>query len=172
MKKLMFIFIAVIGFTITTKAQVNVSINIGTQPAWGPTGYDYVDYYYLPDIESYYYVPGQVYIYKYGNSWRRSRTLPASYGHFDVYNCHKVVINGVNKPYLHHAKYRQEYVVYKGKHDQIPIRDSREEKYFQNRYHPQHDQWKKDHPGKYKGDNRGKNKGYKGDKGNKHGDKH
>jgi hypothetical protein len=107
MKKLMFLFIAVIGFSVATEAQVNVSINIGTQPAWGPIGYDYVDYYYLPDIESYYYVPGQVYIYRSGNSWRRSRQLPARYSYYNVYNSHKVVINGVNKPYLQDTRYRR-----------------------------------------------------------------
>ena len=173
----MFLFIAVIGFTVATKAQVNVSINIGTQPAWGPTGYDYVDYYYLPDIESYYYVPGQVYIYKSGGSWRRSRQLPARYSSYNVYNSHKVVLNGVNKPYLQHTKYRQEYANYKGKHDQTPIRDSKEEKYFENRNHPQYTQWKKGHPGNNNGNNnkankgnsKGGNKGNKGDKGNSHG---
>lgn len=39
------------------KAQVSLNINIGSQPVWGPTGYDHVDYYYFPDIDAYYYVP-------------------------------------------------------------------------------------------------------------------
>lgn len=147
MKKLMFLVIALTGFTFASQAQVHVSINIGTQPAWGPTGYDYVDYYYLPDIESYYYVPEQVYIYRNGNSWRRSRTLPARYAGYDVYNMHKVVINGVNRPYLQNNIYREKYGNYRGQHDQTPIRDSREEKYFVNRNHPQHEQWQKEHPG-------------------------
>ncbi|GAA3914538.1 hypothetical protein GO495_18305 [Chitinophaga oryziterrae] len=167
MKKLMFLVIALTGFTFASQAQVNVSINIGTQPAWGPTGYDYVDYYYLPDIESYYYVPGRVYIYRSGNTWHRSRTLPARYANFDVYNSHKVVINGVNRPYLQHDKYRQEYATYRGKHDQTPIRDSKEERYFVNRYHPQHAQWQKEHQGndshgnKGHGNNDHRNKGGK-----------
>jgi hypothetical protein len=187
MKKLMFLFIAVVGFTVATEAQVNVSINIGTQPAWGPTGYDHVDYYYMPDIESYYYVPDQVYIYKSGNSWHRSKQLPAQYSSYDVYNSHKVVINGVKKPYLQNTKYKQEYGSYKGKHDQTPIRDSKEEKYYVNRNHPQHAQWEKEHPGNSngnnnannnrgnnKGGNRGDNNGNKGDRGNDghNGDKH
>jgi len=135
MKKLIVLFIAVVGFTVTTEAQINVSINIGSQPAWGPAGYDHVDYYYMPDIESYYYVPDHVYIYRNGNSWQRSRNLPARYSHYDVYNSHKVVINGVNKPYLQNNRYRQEYAGYKGKHDQTSIRDSRDRKYADNRNH-------------------------------------
>jgi len=179
----MFLFIAVVGFTVATEAQVNVSINLGTQPAWGPTGYDHVDYYYMPDIESYYYVPDQVYIYKSGNSWRRSKQLPAQYSSYDVYSGHKVVINGVKKPYLQNTRYRQEYASYKGRHDQTPIRDSKEEKYFENRNHPQHAQWEKEHPGNNKGNNKGNSKGNnkrnngnngnKGNNGNGHnGNKH
>ena len=36
----------------TTQAQIKLSINIGSQPVWGPVGYHHVDYYYLPDIET------------------------------------------------------------------------------------------------------------------------
>lgn len=142
----MFLLVAVMAITFSTKAQVNVSINIGNQPAWGPTGYDHVDYYYLPDIDCYYDVPNKVYVYPNGNSWVRSRNLPSKYKNFDFYNSHKVVINGVDKPYQHGDKYRQEYGGFKGKHDQTPIRDSKEEKYFESKGHPQHAQWAKDHP--------------------------
>ena len=41
------------------KAQINLHININQQPVWGPTGYDHVDYYYLPDINAYYNVPSR-----------------------------------------------------------------------------------------------------------------
>lgn len=160
MKKLMFLFIAVIGFTVAGQAQVNISINIGAQPAWGPTGYDHVDYYYLPDIDCYYDVPNKVYVYPSGNSWIRAKQLPAKYHSVDLYNVHKVVINGDNRPYQHADKYRQEYGGFRGKHDQTPIRDSREEKYFESKGHPQHAQWVKDHP------NNGGRKGY-----NKHNDR-
>lgn len=38
----------------TASAQVSVSlgVNIGSQPAWGPVGYDYANYYYMPDIDT------------------------------------------------------------------------------------------------------------------------
>lgn len=148
MKKLMLLLVAVTGLTATTMAQqINVSINIGRQPAWGPVGYDHVDYYYLPDIESYYYVPDRVYIYRYGNDWRRSAVLPARYANYDVYHAHKVVINGVNRPYLFHDRYRKEYYGYRNKHDQVAIRDSRDRRYFVNKGHPQHNEWKKDNRG-------------------------
>jgi hypothetical protein len=163
MKKVMFLLAAVMAITFSTKAQVNVSVNIGNQPAWGPTGYDHVDYYYLPDIDCYYDVPNKVYVYPNGNSWVRSRNLPSKYKNFDFYNSHKVVINGVNRPYEHHDKYRQEYGGFKGKHDQTPIRDSKEEKYFESKGHPQHAQWTKDHPEARKGNkNNNNNRGGRG----------
>ena len=146
MKKIMLILVAVLGITVATKAQVSVSINIGNQPAWGPTGYDHVDYYYLPDIDCYYDVINRVYVYPDGGHWVRTRTLPARYHDFDFYGAHKVVINGDNRPYLHADKYRKEYGNFKGHHDQTPIRDSHEEKYFESKGHPQHAQWVKDHP--------------------------
>lgn len=141
----MLLFIAITGFTVSSMAQLRVNINIGTQPVWGPTGYDYVDYYYLPDIGAYYYVPDQVYYFRHGNSWRRYRNLPPQYANYDLYHSHKVVINGVNRPYLQDDRYRQQYGAFRGRNDQTPIRDSREEKYFENRNHPQHAQWQQSH---------------------------
>jgi len=44
-------------------AQMNNGNNIITQPLWGPAGYDYVEYYYIPDIDAYYNVPGAQYVY-------------------------------------------------------------------------------------------------------------
>ena len=43
MKKLfyMVVFLSAFAFVKPATAQVNVSINIGSQPLWGPGGYDY-----------------------------------------------------------------------------------------------------------------------------------
>lgn len=149
----MLLLFAVTGITATAMAQINISINIGSQPAWGPVGYEHVDYYYLPDIETYYSVPEKVYIYRHGNNWQRSATLPAKYAKFDMYRAHKVVINGVKHPYLSHDKYRKEYYGYRNKHDQVAIRDNRNGKYFDKRDHAQARQVKNDHRGH---DNRGR----------------
>ena len=92
----------------STSAQVNVNVNIGTQPVWGPVGYDYAEYYYLPDIESYYYVPKRQFIYLKGKNWVFARSLPGAHAHFDVYRGYTVVINKHN-PYLHHAVYYKKY---------------------------------------------------------------
>ncbi len=51
MKKCIIIFCLILsgGLYGTMSAQnVNVTVNISQQPAWGPTGYDYAGYYYFP----------------------------------------------------------------------------------------------------------------------------
>jgi hypothetical protein len=53
----------------TTTAQISFKINIGLQPIWGPVGYDHVEYYYLPEIETYYYVPTRQYTYMERGRW-------------------------------------------------------------------------------------------------------
>ena len=146
MKKIITLMIVAASlFATTGHSQISFSLNIGTQPAWGPTGYDHVDYYYIPDMDAYYYVPDQVYYFRNGNSWTRTSTLPDRYRNFDLYHAHKVVINNVNKPYLQNDKYKRQYAGFRGKHDQVVIRDSKEEKYFVNKGHPQHAQWQKSH---------------------------
>jgi hypothetical protein len=159
MKKLMVLLVTAFMLTVSAKAQVNISVNIGRQPVWGPTGYDHVDYYYMPDADIYYYVPDRVYIYRDGTTWRRTTVLPVRYNTIDLYTTHKVVINNVQKPYLNHAKYQKEYVAFKGKHDQTPIRDAKEEKYYENRQHPQHAEWRKSHPNNNKAKGKGVKKG-------------
>lgn len=111
--------------SINTKAQVSVNINIGSQPQWGPAGYDHVDYYYLPDIDAYYNVPSKQYIYLNNGNWVFNRNLPSRYRNYDLYNSYKVVINSP-KPYLSHKVHVKEYGKYKGyKGKQIVLRDSR-----------------------------------------------
>jgi hypothetical protein len=148
------------GASSSSYAQLSVSFNIGVQPVWGPVGYDYVENYYLPDIEVYYNVPMHRYYYNDGGRWIYSSRLPSRYGNYDLYNSHKVVINE-RDPWRNNDRYRNEYSSYKGRHDQSPIRDSRDEKYYVNKNHPQHNvyiqQRKHDngnHFGQYKGNNR------------------
>jgi len=101
--------IASFGAAAPAKAQVSLSINIGSQPQWGPRGYDHVDYYYLPDVDSYYYVPTRQFVYLRGNRWIHARNLPSRYRNYDLYGGRKVVINSP-RPWLSHNTYRTRYV--------------------------------------------------------------
>lgn len=139
MKK-MFLIAAVMMVSLFSingaKAQVSLNVNIGAQPLWGPTGYNHVDYYYLPDINAYYYVPSGQYIYLNNGRWVWVNNLPAVYGNFDLYNAYKVVINKP-RPYLQNNIYVAQYSKYKNyKGKQGVIRDSRDSKYYVVKGHP------------------------------------
>ncbi|MCY1535226.1 hypothetical protein D9M68_706200 [compost metagenome] len=93
-------------------AQVNIQVNIGAQPQWGPTGYSYVEYYYLPDIETYYHVPSHRFIYLNHDKWIFSRTLPVKYRYYNLHQGYKVVVNK-ERPYLHFNRDRVSYAKFK-----------------------------------------------------------
>lgn len=99
-----------IGFAQKSDAQVrvNVNINIGDQPKWRVAGYDYVEYYYLPDIETYYYVPNHQFIYLSNGQWVFSASLPGRYSTYDLYSGRKIVINRANA-YYYHDTYKVKY---------------------------------------------------------------
>src|ERR1035437_7534930 len=140
MKKLFLIFALFIGAMLyKAEAQVHVNINIGNQPVWGPFGYDYVDYYYLPDLDVYYNVPRQQFVYFDFGRWIFAASLPSRFGRYDLFNTYKVVINERN-PWLRNTYYRNQYRGYRGRQQSI-IRDSRDQKYFVIRNHPEHDRF-------------------------------
>lgn len=113
MKKTFLTMLLIGGILATEKADAQINVNIGLQPAWGPIGYQYVDYYYLPDIETYYYVPNRQFIYLNNGRWIYSSALPVRYRTYNLYNGYKVVLNQP-KPYLHHSTYKVKYAKYKG----------------------------------------------------------
>lgn len=130
MKKLILttaIFLSALSFQ-AAKAQISFSINIGSQPEWGPTGYDHADYYYMPDIDAYYDVPAHQYVYVENNAWVHRASLPVRYRNYDVYKGYKVVVNE-RTPWVNNSVYRAKYAGYRGRTSQTIIRDSRDAKY-------------------------------------------
>lgn len=143
MKKL--IIAAVItgfAFAQTAVAQVRININIGSQPAWGPVGYDYARYYYLPEANAYYDVNAARFMYQRSGRWVTGRSLPPAYGRVDLYRTYKVVLNRHYAPYRDNRNDMRQYGKYRNGHHQRIIRDSRNERYYESRYHPKHHQWK------------------------------
>ena len=141
-KFILFLVAGIMCAAASAQVHINVNLNVDRQPIWGPTGYDHVEYYYLPDIEVYYYVPQHRFYYYERGRWMSSNSLPPRYRGHDLYNSYKVVVNE-RAPYRHHETYRAKYISYKGRHDQQPIRDSRDERYYANRNHPEHNNWVK-----------------------------
>ena len=121
-----------------TAAQVKVSlnVNIGSQPVWGPVGYDYVQYYYMPDINVYYYVPTAQFVYFEAGHWIFASSLPVRYRNYDLYRGYKVVINQP-KAYVYNSTHKTTYVKYRGYYGkQVVILDSKDPKYVTvNRSH-------------------------------------
>lgn len=140
--------IIVIFFSFPAKAQVHfdVNVNIGSQPVWGPAGYDYAEYYYLPDIDVYYSVPRGIFFYTESGCWVGRRTLPARYRNYDLYHGYKVVVNE-NEPWRRHEYYQRRYSEYCGRHDQMIIRDYRHENRNRHEYERENDNWK--HEGRH-----------------------
>ena len=117
---------AAIAFVNTSTAQVKVNINIGDQPEWGPAGYNYAEYYYMPDIETYYSVPKKQFVYYSGNQWVFSNALPPTYAGYNLYSGYKAVFktpeaykyfNEHKIKYVRFKNYNGKQVIIKNKHD-------------------------------------------------------
>ena len=129
-----------IGFTClfasASKAQISVNFNVGSQPLWGPVGYDRADYYYMPDIDTYYSVPKRQYVYLQNDKWLFSNSLPSRHSGYNLYNGYKVVMNGP-RPYLSYNSHKVKYAKYKGyKSKQTSIKYSNNSKYYVVKGHP------------------------------------
>lgn len=95
----------------TAKAQVSVSVNIGSPPMWGPVGYTEVRYYYIPAVECYYDVGNSMFIYFDNGVWVNRRDLPYRYRNYDLYNGYKVVMVDYqgNTPYTSFGDHKKQY---------------------------------------------------------------
>lgn len=147
MKKIFLIAAMIAGgvFFQSAQAQLRITLraNIGSQPVWGPTGYDRADYYYMPDIDVFYNVSRRQYVYQQRGRWIFSASLPIQYRNYNLYTGYKVVVNE-DRPYRNADMYRNQYSSYKNRHDQEVIRNSHDSKYFQIKGHPEHNKWRND----------------------------
>ena len=141
MKKLFFIlgFGLIIGMININKAdaQVHISINIDIQPAWGPSGYNYTEFYYIPEIDIYYDVIHQMFYYNNRGRWISSVFLPMAYRHYDFYSLYKVVLNGVFQPWKYNRRHVSLYAKYRNNYVQVPIFYMNEARYHRakSNYH-------------------------------------
>lgn len=125
MKRLMFILSLglMIGMVHVnrTEAQVHVSVNIDVQPAWGPSGYYYAEFYYIPALNIYYDVASRLFCYYNRGRWISVRHLPAMYSHYDFYSLYKVVLNQERYPWKYNNRHRRMYAKYRHNYVQVPI---------------------------------------------------
>lgn len=124
--------IATAGFSRIEASGIHVNINIGVQPAWGPVGYDYVSYYYFPDINVYYNVNHELFYFPYRGRWMSARYLPSAYRSYDLYGLYKVVIVD-NDPWRFNNRHINDYRHFRGNRSQVVIRNSYDTRYRDSR---------------------------------------
>src|SRR5690606_19759406 len=110
MKKLI-LSVAIIltaGIISETSAQARATSNKEIQPAWAPSGHEYLEYIYLPEISTYYYVPRKQFIYQSDGYWTFSSRLPKSHRGYNLGKAEKVVINEPGA-YRYYAEHKEKY---------------------------------------------------------------
>ncbi|MDR2469051.1 MAG: hypothetical protein LBD27_01030 [Tannerella sp.] len=131
-----FVFILSLGwaagmFNVNQAAaqHVSVHVNIDHQPAWGPTGYDYVAFYYFPELNIYFDVNNARFYYLSGRKWMYSYYLPMAFRRYDLYRMYKVVLNDYPKPWIHNRLHIHNYKHFRHNYSQVCISHSKEHRY-------------------------------------------
>lgn len=150
------LFAAAVFSATSAIAQVKVNVNLGTQPQWGPAGYDYAEYYYMPDIETYYYVPKKEFVYLSGDKWMFSPSLPQRYSGYDLYSGHKVVFT---TPYAYKSfnTHKVRYAKYKNHKGQVTLKTKGNNGNHYGQYKNKSNNG--NHNGQYKNKGKGNGKG-------------
>jgi len=121
MKKLLFSLPVCLLLAVSTpkaNAQVSVSVGIWTPPP----AYASVNYYYLPDVEAYYYVPTHQYVYLDGGGWVHRAYLPPRYASYNIATGYKVAVDRPH-PYRYFYRDRRMYGHYRGTPGGVIVRD-------------------------------------------------
>lgn len=99
-----------------------------SNPSWAPPYYPGVRYYYLPDIETYYDLANQEFVYLDNGQWFFSPALPPVYMGYDLYNAYIIALDrNVYEPWMHHQFYVANYprFYYRSMYRDREIRDLR-----------------------------------------------
>ncbi len=97
---------------LAQNVQISASINL---PGWAPyyENQSQVRYYYFPDIETYYDLRSQEFVYLYNGVWVFSRSLPPAYSWFNLNNSFVVALDHrVFEPWRHFNYYVSHYPRY------------------------------------------------------------
>lgn len=119
MKTLKLIATGIILFAASTatQAQLSVNVNIGApavvvrSAAWVPQNHVGVDFYYIPEIESYYDVNAGLYVYLDNGNWCRTRYVPVQYRGCDLVHTRRIALSGYrgNRPYAYYNNHNVRY---------------------------------------------------------------
>jgi len=106
------LFVFGLLFIASSQAQVSINVNLGTPPVWAPAQVLSTQYYYLPDIDTYYDVPAQRFIYVRNGQWVRAEQLPYRYRGYNLQNGQVIYLTDYRgkSPYSYHKKHKVKYV--------------------------------------------------------------
>ncbi len=112
MKALQLLVIA-LSFASVATAQISTHKVVKVQaPIWAQSNGVAANYYYLPEIDSYYDVPAQQFIYlNNSNVWIKSKRVPAAHKAYNLKNGKIIYLTEYKgrKPYLHHKSHKAKY---------------------------------------------------------------
>ncbi|WP_291114819.1 hypothetical protein [Flavobacterium sp. UBA6135] len=111
MKTIKFILLGLLLSSFTMQSQVSVNVNLGKPPVWAPADRVEVQYYYLPEVDVYYDVPAQRFIYIRNGRWHHSAALPAKYRGYNLNGANIVYLTDYrgNAPYKFHKSHKAKY---------------------------------------------------------------
>ena len=110
------------------QAQVEVNVNFGNPPVWGPN-VTTEEYYFLPDINSYYDIRQSQFIYLSNGVWIRNRALPRVYRNYNLNTGYVVVLSDYKgrNPYSNYKSHKVKY--FKGNKYKVEKYKSKDENY-------------------------------------------
>ncbi len=134
------LFVFGLLFITSTQAQVSVNVNLGTPPVWAPANAVVTQYYYLPDVDMYYDVPAQRFLYVKNGKWVRAERLPARYSGYNLRNGKVIYLTDYrgNTPYVFHKNHKVKYVG-KKYHPRKAKAKPNNGKHKGHKKHPKHD---------------------------------
>ncbi len=141
MKRMIFMLLLILGMGLWQNMQaqiinINLTLNSDRQPAWGPAGFDYAPYYYIPAINVYYEVNSARFYYQNGSVWIYSTTLPPAYRNRDLHTLYKVVLKEPT-PWIYNKNHKTAYKKYKKNSTQLTLQKAHHNQYrTQNRNNP------------------------------------
>jgi hypothetical protein len=157
-------------FNNETKAQVRIGVNVNIgRPSWGVPGNYAGDYYYMPEIDTYYDIPHRQFVYLQGNNWVFGSSLPYAYRNYDLNRGYKVVVNEP-RPYLRGNVYRSRYSNYYNNYQRqnVIVRNDRfdndrnnngRDDRFDNKKDGRHDNGRNDRDDRGRGNGKGRGRG-------------
>ena len=93
-----------------SQAQVSVNVSVPKPPVWGPV-VTTQQYYYLPEIESYYDIRESQFITQNNGSWVRTKTLPSRFKTYNLNNGQVVILDDYRgkSPYANYKNHKVKY---------------------------------------------------------------